>query len=183
MKRVTLALAACASIAYRKTPTARNLTDLACLLLATNVLPRPGNLYRTSRLKVLIKYYSALLCSLYWLSPTREFVSFLPNAIQLSNIISCSPAGPHHLGGQAAFTKLLKTRDHFRDFQFQADCFLLVFFRFGRIRCGRYSQPLSCEGGGADRDRTGDLLLAKQALSQLSYGPAEGIISPSASRL
>ena len=26
--------------------------------------------------------------------------------------------------------------------------------------------------GGANRDRTGDLLLAKQALSQLSYGPA-----------
>ena len=26
--------------------------------------------------------------------------------------------------------------------------------------------------GGASRDRTGDLLLAKQALSQLSYGPA-----------
>ena len=26
--------------------------------------------------------------------------------------------------------------------------------------------------GGADRDRTDDLLLAKQALSQLSYGPA-----------
>jgi hypothetical protein len=26
-------------------------------------------------------------------------------------------------------------------------------------------------GGGASRDRTGDLLLAKQALSQLSYGP------------
>ena len=25
--------------------------------------------------------------------------------------------------------------------------------------------------GGADRDRTDDLLLAKQALSQLSYGP------------
>ncbi len=25
---------------------------------------------------------------------------------------------------------------------------------------------------GASRDRTGDLLLAKQALSQLSYGPA-----------
>ena len=30
----------------------------------------------------------------------------------------------------------------------------------------------SCvEPGGANRDRTGDLLLAKQALSQLSYGP------------
>jgi hypothetical protein len=27
------------------------------------------------------------------------------------------------------------------------------------------------EGGGARRDRTVDLLLAKQALSQLSYGP------------
>ncbi len=26
---------------------------------------------------------------------------------------------------------------------------------------------------GASRDRTGDLLLAKQALSQLSYGPRE----------
>src|SRR4030081_1889958 len=30
----------------------------------------------------------------------------------------------------------------------------------------------SCDAGGANRDRTGDLLLAKQALSQLSYGPA-----------
>src|SRR4051794_14314707 len=28
------------------------------------------------------------------------------------------------------------------------------------------------KGSGASRDRTGDLLLAKQALSQLSYGPA-----------
>jgi hypothetical protein len=31
------------------------------------------------------------------------------------------------------------------------------------------SNPL--RSGGADRDRTGDLLLAKQALSQLSYSP------------
>src|SRR4051812_26124153 len=147
----------------------RNSTDLACLLLATNVSSRPEDRYRTSRLKVLIKYYSALLISLYWLSPTREFVSFLPNAIQLSNIISCSPAGPHHLGGQAAFTKLLKTRGHSRDFQFQADCFvLLVLFRFGRIRFGHH---FLAKSGGADRDRTGDLLLAKQALSQLSYSP------------
>src|SRR2546423_10019000 len=30
--------------------------------------------------------------------------------------------------------------------------------------------------GGANRDRTGDLLLAKQALSQLSYGPERGAI-------
>ena len=33
----------------------------------------------------------------------------------------------------------------------------------------RRSKPIG--SGGADRDRTGDLLLAKQALSQLSYGP------------
>ena len=32
-------------------------------------------------------------------------------------------------------------------------------------------------GGGANRDRTGDLLLAKQALSQLSYGPRAGVAS------
>jgi hypothetical protein len=28
--------------------------------------------------------------------------------------------------------------------------------------------------GGADRDRTGDLLVANQALSQLSYSPEDG---------
>jgi hypothetical protein len=28
-----------------------------------------------------------------------------------------------------------------------------------------------CDGGGASRDRTDDLLRAKQALSQLSYSP------------
>ena len=32
--------------------------------------------------------------------------------------------------------------------------------------------------GGADRVRTGDLLLAKQALSQLSYGPGCGVGGP-----
>ena len=31
--------------------------------------------------------------------------------------------------------------------------------------------------GGANRDRTDDLLLAKQALSQLSYGPADLLFS------
>src|SRR5262249_14394219 len=31
---------------------------------------------------------------------------------------------------------------------------------------------LSSDSGGADRARTGDPLLAKQVLSQLSYGPA-----------
>ena len=31
--------------------------------------------------------------------------------------------------------------------------------------------PLYTRNGGAGRDRTDDILLAKQALSQLSYGP------------
>ena len=34
--------------------------------------------------------------------------------------------------------------------------------------------PMSGGGGGADRDRTGDPLLAKQVLSQLSYSPVHG---------
>ena len=37
-------------------------------------------------------------------------------------------------------------------------------------RCDR--KPIGITAGGARRDRTDDLLLAKQALSQLSYGPA-----------
>src|SRR3954467_476806 len=37
----------------------------------------------------------------------------------------------------------------------------------------RHSERQSTDSGdGASRDRTGDLLLAKQALSQLSYGPS-----------
>ena len=34
----------------------------------------------------------------------------------------------------------------------------------------------SIPAGGARRDRTDDLLLAKQALSQLSYGPCQGSV-------
>jgi hypothetical protein len=34
------------------------------------------------------------------------------------------------------------------------------------------------KGDGASRDRTGDLLLAKQALSQLSYGPSWAEFTP-----
>ena len=36
----------------------------------------------------------------------------------------------------------------------------------------RRSGNSECDGG-ADRDRTGDLMLAKHALSQLSYSPTE----------
>ncbi len=43
----------------------------------------------------------------------------------------------------------------------------------GLARCPLYRIPLACRdsASGASRNRTGDLLLAKQALSQLSYGP------------
>jgi hypothetical protein len=37
---------------------------------------------------------------------------------------------------------------------------------------------LRCRFGGARRDRTDDLLLAKQALSQLSYGPVLTVAKP-----
>ena len=40
------------------------------------------------------------------------------------------------------------------------------------IRNSSVSQS-SPVAGGANRDRTDDLLLAKQALSQLSYGPVQ----------
>ena len=39
----------------------------------------------------------------------------------------------------------------------------------GRLWWSRGSDAVG--SGGADRDRTGDPLLAKQVLSQLSYGP------------
>ena len=39
------------------------------------------------------------------------------------------------------------------------------------------SNPLQIPTGGAGRDRTDDLLLAKQALSQLSYSPVFGTSS------
>ena len=39
----------------------------------------------------------------------------------------------------------------------------------------RFALNSNADPGGANRDRTGDLLLAKQALSQLSYGPGKKI--------
>ena len=44
--------------------------------------------------------------------------------------------------------------------------------------CERAETP----AGGARRDRTDDLLLAKQALSQLSYGPPDAGALPGAAR-
>ena len=50
------------------------------------------------------------------------------------------------------------------------DCALKRRARFRTERCARIS-AIGSGVGGARRDRTDDLLLAKQALSQLSYGP------------
>ena len=49
-------------------------------------------------------------------------------------------------------------------------------FKFKIIKLARFNYPLLSSVrclliGGAKRDRTADLLRAKQALSQLSYGP------------
>ena len=54
-----------------------------------------------------------------------------------------------------------------------------------RLVIGSFAVPRTSSGkeNGADEDRTRDLLLAKQALSQLSYGPTERITNSSASRL
>ena len=44
--------------------------------------------------------------------------------------------------------------------------------RMQRTSHGPMNRRRGEKAGGANRDRTDDLLLAKQALSQLSYGPA-----------
>ena len=48
----------------------------------------------------------------------------------------------------------------------------MIFFKLG-LTDTSYSPPAHRELGGADRDRTGGLLVANQALSQLSYSPLE----------
>jgi hypothetical protein len=42
-----------------------------------------------------------------------------------------------------------------------------------RLKTCRNQQQVTVKSGGARRDRTADLLRARQALSQLSYGPSE----------
>ena len=43
-------------------------------------------------------------------------------------------------------------------------------------KIGKWQRPSGCRGlGGADRVRTGDPLLAKQVLYQLSYDPIQGL--------
>ena len=47
-----------------------------------------------------------------------------------------------------------------------------LFFSFSSFLCLLLFRDFTPAGSGADRDRTGDLLLAKQAFSQLNYSPA-----------
>ena len=64
--------------------------------------------------------------------------------------------------------------------QSDSPCFFRIFKEQpNKTKCTEKGFPFSLHSadvvppdpGGANRDRTGDLLLAKQALSQLSYGP------------
>src|SRR6187455_669928 len=56
---------------------------------------------------------------------------------------------------------------------------LRVLKKHQRTAHARLVAVSSCDAGGANRDRTDDLLLAKQALSQLSYGPVSTSRPPS----
>jgi hypothetical protein len=130
VKHVTLALAACASIAYGKTPMKRNFTDLACLLLATNVLPRPGSRYRTSRLKVLIKYYSALLVRCIGFRQHANLLVFYPMlfSCQTSSLTvpqDCTTWVVKQLLQAAQNSKPISR------LPISSKLFLLVLFRFG----------------------------------------------------
>jgi hypothetical protein len=50
-------------------------------------------------------------------------------------------------------------------------CLLAAFGSLSHALACRAEAAEAAKAGGARRDRTDDLLLAKQALSQLSYGP------------
>ncbi len=54
---------------------------------------------------------------------------------------------------------------------------LLKSKRVARTRANFDCRLLGCsKDGGANRDRTGDLLVANQTLSQLSYGPVRFVV-------
>src|SRR5262249_41289408 len=81
--------------------------------------------------------------------------------------VGCCKLLQQHMYGRARFLMLARpVRSPLHDVRQQAD--------------GRFSKPLrisvlmdeiKAPTGGASRDRTDDLMLAKHALSQLSYGP------------
>jgi hypothetical protein len=57
---------------------------------------------------------------------------------------------------------------------FSGESYLITSYYFISSRNFLEIPVLKCGFGGAKRDRTADLLLARQALSQLSYGPKMG---------
>ena len=67
---------------------------------------------------------------------------------------------------------LLVTKNHFRYFDRSPDEDRNNGYQPNSETNDRlHHAPLPAESGGADRDRTGGLLVANQALSQLSYSP------------
>jgi len=57
---------------------------------------------------------------------------------------------------------------------FSGENYLITSYYFISSRNFLEISASKCGFGGAKRDRTADLLLARQALSQLSYGPKMG---------
>ena len=98
-------------------------------------------------------------------APPRSLVAFTADADWMSVCGSCS-------------RKTIRTRAH--DFSCSHDRYDPLFtmsdnksVTTGSRRTRRFSwTKIDDPAGGARRDRTDDLLLAKQALSQLSYGPS-----------
>src|SRR4051812_37333537 len=158
-------------MAYRKTPTARNLTDLACLLLATNVLSRPESRYRTSRLKVLIKYYSALLVRCIGFRQHANLLVFYPMLFSCQTSSLAVPQDRTTWVVKQLLLSCSKLEITFVTSSFKQIVFCLFSLDSDRFDSVATLNRFLAKSGGADRDRTGDLLLAKQALSQLSYSP------------
>jgi hypothetical protein len=103
--------------------------------------------------KVLIKLLLALLVVIH----TNLLDLYLPNAIQLSNI-------DHALASIASSRRYGQTYCP----RFDAKHSLVV-----QLQTADRLNRAGLEIGGADRDRTCDLCLAKAPLSQLSYSPIE----------
>jgi hypothetical protein len=97
----------------------------------------------------------------------RDHVSMLGDCVSIATL----PSRPN-LG---AILPLHDVRYHARALvtldYFTLDCSSLTARASRRVRKTFSANEQSPRSGGARRDRTDDLLLAKQALSQLSYGP------------
>ena len=108
------------------------------------------------------------------LSPTGRQVrssSLHPNACRIARLALATHCKQYALCRSLGTISLHDVRQHATSRHFIRSTIRLsefVFF-FGRVFLRQVDRITA---GGARRDRTDDLLLAKQALSQLSYGPA-----------